>query len=183
MTPVWPAYQISHPESVHALGVASVNFANYERAITWVFAAVARKVEADARLLHARHGTTACTAKIEEASRERAWSGPPNDLVRHSVEASRILIENRNLLMHSIVVAGPNKSATLFRTGKRGERQMVQATLDQIRAVADDLYRYFNFAVALANAIAVKVDRADRQAGTIAIHEWPDAPALPGPIL
>ena len=180
---MWPTYQMTHHASVHALGVVSVNFANYERAVTWVFAAVARKAEDDARSLHAHDGTTACIAKIEEASHQRAWSGRPNELVHHFIEASRILIRNRNLLMHSVMVSGPNTDAILFRTGKRGEREMVEATLDQIRAVADDLYGYFNFAAALANCIAIKVDRDDRRAGTIVIYEWPEAPVLPVPLL
>lgn len=179
---MWPQYQVSHQESVHALGVVSVNFANFERAVTWVFAAVAQKSEDDARLIHARVGTTACIVKIEEASRNRAWSGVVNERVRHFVAGTRTLILNRNLLMHSVVIAGPNNNSTLYRTGKRGDRQMVQATTDQIRAVADDLHLYFNFALALANCIAVKVDHADRQAGTIVFHDWPDEPPMPTPL-
>lgn len=179
---MWPQYQITHHESVHALGVVSVNFANFERAMTWVFAAVAQKSEDDARLIHSRVGTTTCLTKIEEASRDRAWSGITKDRVCYFVGAARILIQNRNLLMHSVVIAGPNDNSTLFRTGKRGERQMVQATTDQIRAVADDLHSYFNFALALANCIAIKVDGADRQAGTIVYCDWPDKPPAPTPL-
>ena len=86
---------------------------------------------------------------------------------------------NRNLLMHCVAIAGPNDSSTLYRTSKRGDRQMVQATTDQIRAVADDLHRYFEFALALANCIAVEVDAADRQVGTIVFHDWPEEPPMP----
>ena len=126
---------------------------------------------------------SACIVKIEEASRNRAWSGVVNERVRHFVAGTRTLILNRNLLMHSVVIAGPNNNSTLYRTGKRGDRQMVQATTDQIRAVADDLHLYFNFALALANCIAVKVDHADRQAGTIVFHDWPDEPPMPTPLV
>jgi hypothetical protein len=178
---MWPRYNIGgNPDSLHALGVVSVNFANFERSVTWVFAAVARKSEDDARLLQLKDGTTASISKIEEASQRRAWSGTVEDCVHHFVAAARTLIENRNLLMHSVVIAGPNNTCTFYRTGKRGEREMVQATTEQIRSVADALYDYFNFALALANCIAVKVDGADRQAGTIVFADWPDAPPMPG---
>ena len=52
MSAMWPRYQAGHQESLHALGVVSVNFANFERAVTWVFAAVAKKSEDDARAIH-----------------------------------------------------------------------------------------------------------------------------------
>jgi len=57
--------------------------------------------------------------------------------------------------------------------------EMVQATTSQIRAVADDLHRYFSFARHLANCIAVKVDGADRKAGAIAHLEWFGPPPMP----
>lgn len=60
--------------------------------------------------------------------------------------------------------------------------QMVEATVNQIRAVADDLHRYFSFARALANCIAVKVDGADRQTGTIVSLDWPGNPRAPVPL-
>jgi hypothetical protein len=48
---------------------------------------------------------------------------------------------------------------------------MVQATTDQIRAVADDLHDYFGFGLALANCIVVKIDGADRQCATIVSYQ------------
>jgi len=179
----WPLYPTGPHDSMHALGVASVNFANFERATTWVFAAVSKMAEDDARAENLRAGTTATVAKIEQASRERAWTGTPHDLVQHFVVAANVLIDNRNLLMHSVVIHDVNDNATLYRTTRRCERQMVQATAAQIRAVADDLQRYFDFALALANCIAVKVDGADRQAGTIVYLDWPEMPVHPLPLL
>lgn len=177
---MWPRYKTGGDrDGVHALGVASFNFANFERSVTWAFAAVARKSEDDARLLQLRDGTTACISKIGEASHRRGWSGTVENHVRHFVAAARTLIENRNLLMHSVVIAGPANTCTLYRTGKRGEREMLRATTEQIRGVADGLYDYFYFALALANCIAVKIDGADRQAGTIVFADLPDTPPMP----
>ena len=180
MTPNWPMYLTGPHENMHALGVVSVNFANFERALTWVFAAVSQKPEKEARQIHARDGITNCIGKIEQSSRVRGWSGPPNEQVRHFITAARILVQNRNLLMHSVVVSDLNNNATLYKTHKKsGDTEMVRATTAQIRAVADDLHRYFSFARHLANCIAVKVDEADRKAGAVAQIDWTEPPPLP----
>ncbi len=180
--PKWPVYLTGSEESMHALGVVSVNFANFERAMAWVLAAVAPMSEEDAGTI-LRTNTKACARRIESEAHVRAWSGTVDDLVRHFVRATNTLIENRNLLMHSVVTAGPNSMSNLYRTTKGGEMQTVEATTDQIRAVADDLHRYFSFARTLANCIAVKVDGADWKAGTFVSLDWPDKPRLPVPLL
>jgi hypothetical protein len=166
----WPVYLTGPENSMHALGVVSVNFANFERAITWVFAAVSQRPEAEAREIHARKGTSECVKKIEQASRERGWSGIVDGRVRHFIAATRTLIDNRNLLMHSIVVG-----ETLYKTSRGGDRQMLDATTAQIRAVADDLHRYFSFGRLLAKCIATKVDQAH--------HDWPYEPRAPKALL
>ena len=170
---MWPTYQIGSPDSLHALGAVSVNFANFERSLTWVFAAVSKLSEDAARSKHARIGTSKCVDEIERLSLERAWVDPPLDLVSHFVAAARLLVANRNLLMHSVVVHAVNDGHTLYRTSWRGDREVLHATVGQIREVADDLYSYFNFALALASCIAVKVDGVDRQAGMIVFPDWP----------
>ena len=71
--------------------------------------------------------------------------------------------------MHSVVTEGTNSMSNLHRTTKRGEMQMVEATVNQICAVADDLHRYFSFARALANCIAVKLMAQTGRPGTIVV--------------
>ena len=51
MNAKWPVYRPDHP-TVSRVGVVSVNFANFERAVTWMFAAIAQKSEDDARKIH-----------------------------------------------------------------------------------------------------------------------------------
>jgi hypothetical protein len=182
LKPKWPVYLTGPDESMHALGVVSVNFANFERAMTWVLAAVAPMAEDDAGAILRKNPRT-CAERIESATHARAWSGTVSDLVRHFVEATSTLIDNRNLLMHSVVTAGPNNMSNLYRTSRGGEMQTVEATTDQIRAVADDLHRYFSFARTLANCIAVKIDGADRKTGAFVSLDWPDKPRLPIPLL
>jgi hypothetical protein len=63
------------------------------------------------------------------------------------------LIKNRNLLMHSMMVED-----TLYKTMLDGERLMLQATTTQIRAVADDLHRYFGHGRYLAKCIVIWID-------------------------
>ena len=46
----WPSYQTGPHDSIFALGVVSVNYANFERAATWIFAAVCCVPEEYARI-------------------------------------------------------------------------------------------------------------------------------------
>jgi hypothetical protein len=112
----WPSYQTGPQDSIFALGVASVNYANFERTVTWVFAAVSRLPEEYARMIHARVGTTACMTLIEQMLNRREWPHEPDDLVRHFLAASHVLIQSRNLLMHSVVVHSGDERANLYRT-------------------------------------------------------------------
>jgi hypothetical protein len=84
--------------------------------------------------------------------------------------------------MHSVLVQGGDEKANLYRTSRKGEPVMLQASLAQIRQIADDLVTYFNFGLALANGIATEIWKADRQAGMLAFHGWPDKPSLPKPL-
>jgi hypothetical protein len=159
-----------------------VNFANFERAVTWVFAAVSWLSEDCARMTHSKLGTFHCVALIDQMIAKRNWPSEATERVYHFTSAARVLISNRNLLMHSVVVDGWGEKANLYRTNRRGEPQMVQASLEQIRAVADDLVEYFNFGLVLANCIATKIWKADQQAGMLVIQEWPDTPNMPNSI-
>jgi hypothetical protein len=60
---------------------------------------------------------------------------------------------------------------------------MVQATTEQIRGVADGLYDGFNFALALANCIAVKIAMEQiAKWERLPFAEWPDEPPMPAPV-
>jgi hypothetical protein len=163
------------------LGVVSINFANFEQSQIWVFAAVGAIPETAARMIHAKTGSAACTELIAQIIGKRTdWSPVPIDLVRHFVNASRVLVGNRNILMHSVMTDGWQGKAALYRTSKKGERQMLSATVEQIRAVADDLVTYFYFGHALANRIAI-LNQPQSSEG--AVHPpWPDKPPLPIPL-
>jgi hypothetical protein len=142
----WPAYPTGPKDSTFALGVVSINFANFERAQTWVFAAVSGVPEETARMIHARVNATACVDLTKQIiARRTNWPSEAADHVAHFTTASRTLVANRNLLMHSVMTDGWQGKAALYRTSRKGERQMLSASLDQIRAVADNLVAYFNF--------------------------------------
>lgn len=173
----WPVYHTGTADSMHALGVLSINFANFERAITWVFGAITGKPETEARRIHARDGTSKYVKKLEQAWRERRSSGVPDDRVHHFIAATETLIKNRNLLMHSMMVED-----TLYKTTFDGERIMLQATTTQIRTIADDLHRYFSHGRYLAKCI-VNMDQRKPYSTTVKNHHWPSNPPAPKPLL
>jgi hypothetical protein len=178
--PKWPAYPAGPHDSTYALGVVSINFANFERTQIWMLAAVGAMPEEAARMVHARVGATTCMELTKQIIAKRInWPGEPIDRVNHFIAASRILITNRNLLMHSVMTEGWQGNAALYRTSRKGEPQMLSASLEQIRSVPDDLVAYFNFGWMLANRIAVVFLNASLQVGDAVVHAWPDKPPLP----
>lgn len=181
--PKWPEYQTGPEDSIFALGVVSINFANFERAQIWIFASVSAMPEEGARMVHARIGAQGCNDLISlMIARRTDWPSEPVDLVRHFVTASRILITNRNLLMHSVMTAGWEGKAALYRTGRQGQRLMLSASSEQIRAVADNLLVYFEFGWMLANRIAIEVLKIPAETGVADMRAWPDKPPLPNPL-
>ena len=63
---------------------------------------------------------------IEQMLDKRGWTSEADDPIRHFLAAGRVLIENRNLLMHSVVVHGGDEKSHLYRTSRKGEPLMLQ---------------------------------------------------------
>jgi hypothetical protein len=178
--PEWPSYSIGLKDSIFALGVVSINFANFESAQIWVFAAVGAMPEDGARMVHARIGAKGCADLTKQIITKRTdWPSEPLALANHCAAASKILIDNWNLLMHSVITEGWQGKAALYRTGRKGERQMTSASLEQIQSVADRLVAYFDFGWKLADRIAVELLNVPQQSGSAAVQAWPEKPPLP----
>jgi hypothetical protein len=99
--------------------------------------------------------------------------------VKHYLVAMRILIENRNILVHSNMIRGTDNEPAIYSTGRNGDITMFQGSLELIRKVADDLNDYFDFGLQVANMIATEQNGAARQPGMLGFHEWPELPPLP----
>jgi hypothetical protein len=183
----WPNYAVAPSDSVFALGVVSINYARFERAVTWVFAAVSGMSEEYAAIIMARSNASDRAQLIRQMIAKPDWPKDASDseiaidLIRHFLKAADILVKNRNFLVHSNMIHGTKDRAALYSTSKKGSTILVERTCDEIRQVADDLNTYFYFGLALANSIAVKVRHADLAAGVVVFHAWPEKPILPNP--
>jgi hypothetical protein len=181
--PLWPPYLVAPNDSLLALGVVCVNYARFERAITWVFSAVTAQPEEYAAIIIARTNAVDRGRFIRLFLEKTDWPDEPlaKDIVQHFTKAADILAKNRNFLVHSNIVHATNDRAAFYVMSKRGNMMQTEAGLDEIRRVADDLYIYFNFGLDVANYIAVKIHKLDLEAGTVAFYSSPDKPPLPTP--
>ncbi|MBZ0216478.1 MAG: hypothetical protein K8F25_07995, partial [Fimbriimonadaceae bacterium] len=102
-----------------ALGVVSVNFANFERSLVWMLAAVTGSTEEYARLIHAKYNVNSTLTLIDLSLKNPPWKNAEGDhaeavaLIRHFTTAADGLAKNRNLLLHSVVLDGPANHSTL----------------------------------------------------------------------
>jgi len=181
--PAWPSYPVGPEDSIFALGVVSVNFARFEYAFTWLLTVVSGLHEDFARITLARVGLLTSTQLLDSMIEKKDWPDGAIELIRYFLKATKILAENRNTLLHSNLIQGWEKDATLYHVSRQGTMIQLQMSVDQIRQVADDLEQYFIFAQTVANAVAVNVSQAGQQeAALFAPFPWPDKPPLPIPL-
>ena len=175
----WPNYEVAPSDSVYALGVVSINYARFERTNVWVLAAVANMSELQASIICARTNAVDKVKLIETFISHTQW--PPEALksIEHYLKAMDILIKNRNVLIHSNMIRGTDNRAAIYNTTRQGKTNLFQATLKEIRQVADDLDAYFYYGLNLANKIASDIHFATVQSGMLVFHHWPEPLPLP----
>lgn len=175
----WPRYEVAPEDSVYALGVVSINYARFERTHVWMIAAVANMQERHAAVISARTNASDRVKLIETFMKQRDWPEDAEIRIKHYLAAMGLLIKNRNILIHSNMVRATENRSAIFSTSRQGTTSYIEATLAEIRQVADDLETYFNYGHQLANVIATEVHHMAREAGMIAESEWPNMPPLP----
>lgn len=181
-TPEWPAYQVGPKDSVFALGVISVSYARLEYAVHAMFAI----------LLHLNsivsgHLMYKLTPEMrDKLMREMltTWPWPENihELCWHFITAHKICYENRNLLMHSNLIAGSEKATVLYKLRRDGKLSLARPSLKELQQVADDMQALGWFATRLSAMIRLKVLGEKPLPGDLAYDTWPDKPPLPKPL-
>jgi hypothetical protein len=173
----WPAYPTADPDSIYALGVASIEFVGLESALIFIFATGLNISHDLAKMIHARSGNEACVRLIEQMMPPLSFIGPlPREVleVRYFIEGFQRCAENRNHLMHSeFSPFSGSAGAMLIKTSKQGQTILSLQPLPKLRQVADDMRAYERYGIALGNAI-------NASAGGIGgFFPWPDRPAPP----
>src|SRR2546423_9968547 len=102
----WPAYEVAPEDSVFALGVVSINYARFERTHVWMLAAVANMREDQATIIAARTNASERARLIETFFERREWPPETAAAIKHYLKAMDVLIQSRNVLIHSNMVRG-----------------------------------------------------------------------------
>jgi hypothetical protein len=176
--PVWPEYHVGSHDTIFAIGVASIKFAQLEYAMgaifrtvldinhddVLVFIAQTRNYETIRRLLTAKINSTFYPEEVRAK-------------LDTFVTGFKICADNRNLLMHSNINASSEEPIMLHKANKDGRIIACRPTLQELRQVADDMNSYFIFGVMLANAVA---SHGGDYANSPALpFSWPGTPPRP----
>jgi hypothetical protein len=172
--PAWPSYEVGPYDSVFALGVASVNYARLEFAFSGVFAKVLELPISQAWELLAKINNNERLRRMKNALQELNWPDDTKVRVTHFVEAFKILADNRNLLDHSIIFSDPEGPTSLYKSDRKGKTIHAQVTVAELRQVADDMMRYFNYGLLLGKLIGPTGALV-----TLFSSTWPDQPPSP----
>jgi hypothetical protein len=178
----WPQYEVADDETLRALGVVSVNFARWERTHVWMLAAVANLTEANAANFVRRMNNPDRADAISARFKARKWPADAEEAIQRYLDAFKVLVTNRNTLIHANLVRGMNEQVGIFTTNRKGETSMFHSSLEDVRRVADDLQTYFDFGLALANFIATEIHAVAREAGMLVVSVCPDLPPPPNSI-
>src|ERR1700730_52402 len=173
----WPTYSIGPKDSIFALGVVSVNYARLEHAIHAMFAVI---LGIDGVVSH--H----LMFKIGPEMRDKlmremlpTWPWPPNvtDLTKHFLHAQKICYDNRNMLMHSNLITGSDKTTVLYKHQRDGKIALARPSIKELHKVADDMHIYYNYGIHLSNMIRFKILKHQPMPGDLAFSTWPDKPS------
>jgi hypothetical protein len=177
--PKWPSYPIGPTESIFALGVASIKYAELESSLIFIFLTVLGIDRDLATMIHARVGSEACIKLIEQILPPLTMIGPPTrDVfeIRYFIKVFQICTENRNHFMHSgIAILGGREETLLFKTSKQGKTIIAMRDFRELRQVADDMNACHLYGRALGNAINARLGGG----APVLPFPWPDRPPLP----
>lgn len=175
--PDWPAYPTGPRDSIFAMGVASIKFAELEGVLHFIFGTVFGLDMDATTMIPAKIGNEAAVDLARRRLPAAGWTNPANDHIQHFLEGFGICLNNRNYLMHSELAWTGSASTVLFRTSKQGRTLGAVPTLAELRAVADEIHAYTLYGRAVGNAINVRL--SDPPVFPVSAFPWPDKPAAP----
>jgi hypothetical protein len=116
---IWPNYEVGPHKIVFAIGVVSINFARFERAITWMLAATTGCEEIEAETILRPLPPAERLRRLKTAIEKKRWPQIAHSLIDHFFDGAQVLVGNRNVLLHSNIIPDVNETARLFRTIER----------------------------------------------------------------
>jgi hypothetical protein len=149
----WPTYPIGPRESILAMGVVSIKFAELESVLVFMFATVLGIGSDAATKVASKIGTGNCQHLTGQILAITQWPDRTKKLVEHFIKGVSVCMENRNHLMHSNLAWTDDEHTVLFKTSKQGTTLMAVPKLSELRRIADDMNRFIIYGRQLANAI------------------------------
>lgn len=134
----WPKYQVGPRESIFALGVVGVKYAQLEFALTRIFATTLGISLDLGSMLMPKMTNYIRLRLLRERLPSCLWSAEVQDMVLHFVQAFEICAENRNLLMHSNIASMSQDAIILYKTNRDGRTVLCNPELRELRQVADE---------------------------------------------
>jgi hypothetical protein len=173
----WPNYTIGPRDSIFAMGVASTKFTELEVMLWFIFGTVFNLDMDGSTMIPAKIGNEATKDLIDRRLLKLGWGEPAKGHVEHFLEGFNICLENRNYLVHSGLAWTGSPSIVLLKTSKQGITQAAIPTLDELRAVADDIQAYTEYGRAVGNAINNNL--SGHPVFPVSVFPWPHKPVLP----
>ena len=175
----WPAYQAGPKESIFAMGVASVNYARLEYALSTLFATV---MDMDAHVsalkINEVRNNKKILASMKQGLAKTGWPDCAKEAVDYFLLGYKICADNRNLLMHSTII-GAKYAILLYKRNRSGVMTVCRPTLEDLRRTADDARTYLEYGLNLSKVIKARLD--DWSLPTLPIP-WPIKPDPPQPL-
>jgi hypothetical protein len=178
----WPSYHSAPRDATFALGVISAGYSRLEFSFGAVFTNVIGIPSTFASILLPKLSNEVSITLIEESMAAMNYSTEVQNGINQFIVAYRSLVFNRNMLMHSQIMAGGATTSVLLKTQKNGQMVGCPVTLDRLRQIADDMEVYRQYGINLANHIGLP--RIARVFGIDTpipeeLTQLPDQPALP----
>ena len=149
----WPTYATGPRDSIFAMGVVSVKFAELESILAFMFATVLGISSDAATKIASKVGTGPCLQLTRQMLANNEWSQSRKDLVEYFIDGMSICTENRNHLMHSNLAWTGGEHTILFKITKQGNTVIAVPKLGELRRIADDMNAFVLYGRQLANAI------------------------------
>lgn len=174
----WPRYDVGPRECMFGLGVVGVKYAQLEFALSGVFSTVTGTKMAAVSRLFAKIRNPARLERMRKSLVTHGWPSPVIDRVQRFIDGFNACASNRNLLMHSNIFMMSKDAIILYKSNNSGRTVSCNPTLAEVRQVADDMNTYFDYGLALSNAINMNLPMSSAYTP----FPWPDKPSLPSPL-
>jgi hypothetical protein len=178
----WPTYHSAPKEATYALGVIGTAYGRLEFAFGGLFANTLGLAFNFTSMLLPKITNDVRIALIEEALPQSDFDAETQDHIRHFITGFRNLVFNRNMLMHSQIIAGGATASILLRTQRDGSTVGCSVTVTQLRQIADDMEAYRSYGIALGNCVGLPRVMRVFAVGTPPppeLSRLPGKPALP----